>query len=536
MARSRIVTFLFTSALIALINHTAVRANEERLGEVNFPISCSKAAQQQFDRALAMLHSFFFPETVKAFTAIATQEPSCAMAYWGMAISLRPNPLSIPIPPALLKQGSEAIQKARAAGPKTERERAFVDAMDVYYKDFDKTDDRSRILAYETAMKRLHERYPDDAEAAIFYALALNEAADPSDLTYSRQIKAASILEALEDRLPNHPGIAHYIIHSYDYAPLAQRGLFAAMRCAQLAPAAPHALHMPAHIFSMLGMWQDSITSNLASKAALTSYNAKNYDGAADPVILHSMDFLVYDYLQLAQDKAARQIVDERNAVQKFINVRVVGDAAYAAVPIRFALELGNWQEAAALPPWKSESPYAEAITYFGRAVGRARWGDPQGAEPDIASIRELKAKLIGQKEDYWAQQVEILNLAASAWQAHAAGKMQEGRRLMRAAADREAAIAKTVAMENPLIPMRELLAEMLLAQNDPGGAFREFEASLKSAPNRFRSFAGAAEAAKRVGDLATERTYSQKLVELAGFADSERPELTAAMKLLAEK
>ena len=532
---------LATAALVLLgqsttPGHTQSAVDGKRFGEVHFPISCSQAAQQQFDRALAMLHSFFFPETTKAFSIIAAQEPSCAMAYWGIAISQRPNPLSMPIPPALMKHGWEAIEKARAAGPKTDRERGFVDAMEVYYKDFDKTDYRSRILAYEAAMKRLHERYPDDAEAAIFYALALNEAADPSDQTFSRQIKAASILEALEDRMPNHPGIVHYIIHSYDYAPLAQRGLFAAMRCAQLAPAAPHALHMPAHIFSMLGMWHESIQPNLASKAALTTYNGENYGGAADPTVLHSMDFLVYDYLQLAQDKAAGQVVGERNAIQRFVNVRVVGDAAYAAIPVRFALELGNRKGAASLPPWKSESPYAEAITYFGRAVGRARGGDPQGADADIASIRELKAKLVGENESYWADQVAILNLAASAWQTYAAGKAQEAVRLMRVAANREATIAKTVAMENPLVPMRELLAEMFLAQNDPASALREFEASLTSAPNRFRSFAGATEAAKRFGDLATAKKYSQKLIELASFADSERPELTAARQLLAEK
>jgi hypothetical protein len=532
------LTLFATAVLLACApttpGHTQPTGDGDRFGQAHFPISCSESAQQQFDHALTMLHSFFFPETVKAFKAIAAREPSCAMAYWGIAISLRPNPLSVPIPPALLKQGWEAVEKAREADPRTDRERAFIDAIEVYYKDYDKTDYRARILAYEAAMRRLHERFPDDPEAAIFYALALNEAADPADHSFSRQIKAANLLEALEGRMPNHPGIVHYIIHSYDYAPLAERGLFAAMRCAELAPAAPHALHMPAHIFSMLGMWRDSIRSNLASKAAVTSYNAKYSGGASDPVILHTMDFLIYGYLQSAQDKAAKQILDERNAVQKFVNARVVGDAAYAAIPVRFALELSRWHEAASLPPWKSESPYAEAITYFGRAMGHARGGDPKGAEPDLASIRELKAKLIGQKEDYWARQVEILETAASAWQAHATGNLQEGQRSMRTAAEGEAAIAKTVAMENPLVPMRELLAEMLLAQNEPAGALREFEGSLKSAPNRFRSLAGAIEAARRINDAAAARSYSQRLVELAGSADGERAELTAARQLLA--
>jgi hypothetical protein len=506
----------------------------EQFGEVHFPISCSPAAQRQFDRAVAMLHSFFFPETGKAFAAIAEQEPSCAMAHWGVAISQRPNPLSMPIAPALLKRGWEAVEKAKAAGPKTERERAYVEAMEIYYKDFDKTDYRRRIVAYETAMKRLSERYPDDAEAVIFYALALNEAADPADQTFSRQITAGGLLEKLQDRMPNHPGIVHYIIHSYDYTPLAHRGLLAATRCAQLAPSAPHALHMPSHIFSMLGMWHESIQSNLVSGAAYKAYNAKNYGGAADPAVLHIMDFLIYDYLQLGQDKAAKLVLDERNAVEKFVNVRVVGEAAYAAIPVRFALERGNWKEAAGLSPRKSESGYAEAIIHFGRAIGQARDGHAMQAEPDIASIRTLKAKLVRENEHYWAAQVEILNLAASAWQAHAAGQTKEAVRLMRSAADAEATIAKTVAMENPLIPMRELLAEMLLAQNDPAGALREFEGSLKFAPNRFRSLAGAIEAAKRIGNLTAAKEFGRTLVELGAFADTDRDELVAAKRLVA--
>ena len=540
--RRRLAAALLATAAVVGFGElgTAAKAQTaapaEQFGEAHFPISCSDAAQRQFDRAIAMLHSFFFPETGKAFAAIAEQEPSCAMAYWGMAISQRPNPLSTPIAPALLKRGWEAVEKAKAAKPKTDRERAYIEAMEVYYKDFDKTDYRSRIIAYEAAMKRLSERYPDDAEATIFYALALNEAADPADQTFSRQIRAGEILEKLQDRMPNHPGIVHYIIHSYDYTPLAHRGLIAAMRCAQLAPSAPHALHMPSHIFSMLGMWQESIQSNLVSGASYKAYNAKNYGGAADPAVLHIMDFLIYAHLQLGQDKAAKLVLDERNAVEKFVNVRVVGEAAYAAVPVRFALERSDWKRAAGLAPRKSESGYAEAIIHFGRAIGQARGGHAAQAEPDIATIRALKAKLVGENEHYWAAQVEILNLAASAWQAHAAGRAGEAVRLMRAAADGEATLAKTVAMENPLIPMRELLAEMLLAQNDPAGALREFDASLKSAPNRFRSLAGAMEAAKRVGNPTAAKEFGRKLVELGAFADTDRPELTTAKRMVAQQ
>src|ERR1700738_2511090 len=255
MAPFQFARVVASSLLTALLGQAVVCANEERLGEVNFPISCSATTQTQFNRAVAMQHSFFFPETVKAFTAIADKEPSCAMAYWGIAISQRPNPLVGPFPGDVLKRGWEAVEKARAAPQKAEREGAWIEALAAFYEDYASVPQQTRTANYEAAMARLSARYPDDVEAAIFYALALNEAADPADKTYVKQLKAADILEHLESKYPNHPGIPHYIIHSYDYPELAARGAIAAARCAQLAPAAPHALHMPSHIFSTLGMW-----------------------------------------------------------------------------------------------------------------------------------------------------------------------------------------------------------------------------------------------------------------------------------------
>ena len=308
MARSRIVGIFFTSALVALINQTAARG-EEHLGEVNFPISCSPAAQAQFNRAVALLHSFFFPETVKSFTAIAEKEPSCAMAYWGIAISQRPNPLVGPFPGDVLKVGWEAIEKARAAAQKNERESAWIEALAAFYQDYATVPQRTRTANYEAAMARLVARHPDDAEAAIFYALALNEAADPGDKTYAKQLKAADILEKLESSFPNHPGIPHYIIHSYDYPELAVRGSIAASRCAQLAPSAPHALHMPSHIFSTLGMWQEVISSDRASDDLTMAYTARinpqaASDPAKNPARYHSLDFLTNAYLQLGAGPA----------------------------------------------------------------------------------------------------------------------------------------------------------------------------------------------------------------------------------------
>ena len=292
MARIRISHVLVTSAIVGSLLQLAARAQEEKLGEVNFPISCSAAAQAQFNRALAMLHSFFFPETVKAFTAVARQEPSCAMAHWGIAISQRPNPLVAPFPAEMMKSGWEAVEAARAAGAKTQREKDWIEALAVFFKDYDKVDLRTRTLAYEAAMARLTERYPDDTEAAIFYALALNEAVDLSDKTYAKQFKAAAILQTIEPRQPNHPGIAHYIIHSYDFAAICQQGLPAARRYAQLAPTAPHALHMPSHTFSMLGMWDESIAANIKTIAASQDYAAKNNLDGIYAAVPHSLDFM----------------------------------------------------------------------------------------------------------------------------------------------------------------------------------------------------------------------------------------------------
>src|SRR5882757_5448140 len=339
MARSRIARLVVISALVASLDQTVARANEERLGEVSFPISCSPAARTQFNRAVAMQHSFFFPETVKAFTAIAEQEPSCAMAHWGVAISQRPNPLVGPFPGDVLKRGWEAIEKARAASQKTERESAWIEALAAFYQDYATVPQRTRTANYETAMARLSARYPSDAEAAIVYALALNEAADPADKTYAKQLKAADILEKLEPRYPNHPGIPHYIIHSYDYPELAMRGAIAAARCAMLAPSAPHALHMPSHIFSTLGMWQEVIGSDGAADDETIAYTARvnpqpAADPAKDPGRYHFLDFLTNAYLQLGQDHQVKRIVDARNSVAEYpAGFRYSGHTAFAAIP-----------------------------------------------------------------------------------------------------------------------------------------------------------------------------------------------------------
>jgi predicted Zn-dependent protease len=542
MADFRIARVLFASALIAPLSQVAALANEERLGEVDFPISCSPAAQQQFNRAVAMQHSFFFPETVKAFSAIAEKEPSCAMAYWGIAISQRPNPLVGPFPGDVLKRGWEAIEKARAASQKTGREIAWIEALAAYYQDYATVPQQRRTANYEAAMARLWARDPDDAEAAIFYALALNEAADPADKTYAKQLKAADILEKLESKYPNHPGIAHYIIHSYDYPELAMRGVLAAARCARLAPSAPHALHMPSHIYSTLGMWQEVISSDRAADEETIAYTARiDPQAAADPAKnpgrYHFLDFLTNGYLQLGQDQQAKRIVDARNSVAEYpAGFRYSGHTAFAVIPVRYAFERADWVEAAALAIPKTPFAQAEAIAWFGRAIGAARSGDLTKAKEAIDQLRVLKDRLAKANDAYWTGQVAIQEQAAGAWLALAEDRKGDAIAAMRQAADLEDRSGKHVAMENRLSPIRELLGELLLEANEPAQALKEFETSLRNNPNRYRSFAGAAKAAERAGDRAQAKSYYEKLVALAAQADGGRPDLVAAKQYLAGK
>ena len=504
---------------------------QEKLGKVDFPISCSTEAQAQFNRAVAMLHSFWFPQAPKAFTAVSEADPGCAMAHWGIAISQRANPLVGAPDPAALKRGLASVERAKAIGAKTQRERDYIHAIELFYKDFDKLDHRTRVLAYEKAMERLYLAYSDDPEAAVFYALALNEAIDFEDKTYARQLKAAKILAKVYAQQPEHPGALHYLIHSYDFPPLAARGLDTANRYASVAPSAPHALHMPSHVFSMLGMWQESIKSN---KEALGV--AKNY--------VHAMDFMVYAYLQGAQDGEAKRLLEESAALYKAqaptAELTPTGGVltvhtAFAAIPARYAIERGAWADAAALQP-RPSTPAADAITYFTRAMGAVRSGNAGAARKDIEQLETLRNSLNTAKQKYWADQVEIQRRAATAWVAHAEGNKNEALKLMRSAAALEDASEKQPAMENRLWPMRELLAEMLLQINEPAQALKEFEASFKAAPNRLRGFYGAAKAAERVGDQKKAKTYYEKLVALCKQADGQRPELAEAQAFLAKK
>ncbi len=531
---------LIALALLLATPPSAHGETLEHFGTVHFPISCSAGAQQQFDRAVALLHSFSYPETVKGFEAVAKAEPGCAMAYWGIAISQRPNPLMPPFDQEALARGWQAIERARSAGATTPREHDWIEALAVFFADYPAIDQRMRTLRYEAAMAQLHARYPDDAEAAIFYALALNEAADPGDKSYARQIQAATLLEALQRQLPHHPGIPHYLIHSYDFPPLAEKGLPAARRYADLAPPVPHALHMPSHIFAMLGMWPEVIGAERAAdreiqRQVLRASGAQGEDPAGDPARYHHLDFLINAYLQTAQDDNAKGILDQRNLVLVFPeSFPDSGHIAFSAIPARYAIERGAWREAAYLKIPTTPYPQAEAVSRFARALGEARIGEIEPAQRDLARLGELEAALVQAKEDFWAEQVGIYRQTGEAWLALAEGHRDEAIATMRQAADRSDRNENHSAFENPLLPMRELLGDLLLEAHENAAALTAFEASLKTAPNRYRSFAGAAKAARRLGDKATAIGYYGKLIALCGKTNRTRPDLMEARRFLA--
>jgi len=508
----------------------------ERLGTVRFATSCAPAVQPQFDRAVALLHSFHLDAAVGAFTDVAAADPTCGMAHWGVAMSWLGNPLAAPPSARGLKEGGAAVDRAKAAGARTDREREYIAAIETIYKDADRVDHRTRALAYEKAMEQLAARYPADREAAVFYALALNITLDPNDKTYANQLKAAGILEKVFAAQPDHPGVAHYLIHSYDFPPIAAKGLPAAKRYANIAPAAPHALHMPSHIFTRVGSWQESIETNRASaKAAADALAAsgsptglRSYEG------LHAYDYMMYAYMQLGRDREARALVEEIAATRKLNIDHFAGAFALAAIPARFALERGQWAEAAVLSPTPADLawnrfPQAESIVWFARGLGAARSANPARAREDLARIEALRDAMIAAKNPYWAHQSEVQRLAVAGWIARAEGRNEEALSLMRASAAAEETSEKHPVTPGPIKPARELLGDMLIELGQPAEALKEFEASHRVEPNRFQGLYGAARAAELAGDSARARTYYGRLVTLGKDADADRPEIKQA-------
>ncbi|MBA2524297.1 MAG: hypothetical protein H0V18_00745 [Pyrinomonadaceae bacterium] len=531
---------LCSSGAAAQEMHPHTHDRSEKLGQVNFTVSCSASSQKQFNRATALLHSFWYEEAEKAFAAVARDDPKCVMAHWGVAMSLY-HPVWAPSTPGELQKGRAAVEKAKSVEAKTDRERDYIAAIEAFYKDSDRLDHRTRALAYEKAMERVYLGYPKDREAAIFYALALLGTGPITDKTFANQKKAAGILNRVLPQEPTHPGVAHYLIHSFDYPQLAYLALPAARSYARIAPSSPHALHMPSHIFTRLGLWQESINSNLASAATAKKHVARTHPGAASFDQLHALDYLVYAYLQGGEDEKARLILAQANEVEK-VDAEVIAAAyAFTAIPARYALERRRWSEAAKLElrpvtfPW-DRFRYAEAIIYFARAVGAARSGDQNAARRDAEKLSALQAALAETKDSYWANQVEIQRRAASSWLAYAEGKNDEALTLMRSAAELEAASEKHPVTPGPIIPARELLGDLLLELKQPELALREFETSLRDSPKRFNGLYGAALAAQLSGDRKKASAYYRKIVVLMAHADSARPELSKAKQFLAQK
>ena len=504
------------------------------LGTVRFANSCAPAVQPDFARGMALLHSFEFGPAIDAFAAVVAADPSCGIAWWGTAIAHWANPFSaVGRPAAQLRAGRTALERAAAAGAKTARERDYVAAAAPLYDRFESVDQATRMRAYRDAMARLAAKYPDDIEAAAFHAVALAAAADPGDKSYADQRKAGGTMERLWRREPDHPGLAHYVIHSYDVPALAPRAIAAARRYAKIAPAAPHALHMPSHTFTRLGYWQDSIDTNILSAAAARKAGSLFEE-------FHASDYQVYAYLQSGQDAAARQVVDDAAALlARGAGNRTVGAAppsagsyAAAAMPARYALERGDWAAAARLQPQASGVPFAEALTWFARALGAARVGDLATARPAVAELQQAIERLTAAKEAYWVEQVTIQRLGASAWLALAEGKQAEALAAMREAADREDRTEKAAVTPGPLAPARELLGEMLLQVEQPKAALAEFQRVMVKEPNRFRALAGAATAAAAAGNRGLARTLHAQLLAICPRGDAPgRPELEAARR-----
>ena len=499
----------------------------EQVGRVEFKNSCSPAVQEKLLRGIATLHSFYYSATQKAFEEVAAEDNSCVIAAWGYASILMSNPLQgIGASPKSAELARVAIDRGRQMGAKTQRERDYLEAVAAYYEDFANRSERARQLARAKAYEALAAKYPDDDEAQIFYALYLACTQLQSDQTYAAWLKAAGILEKQFKKYPDHPGVAHYLIHSYDAPPIAQQGVPAARLYAKIAPDAPHALHMPSHIFKRTGEWDDSAATNRRSADA-----AKRSNDPDDA--LHALDYMSYAYLQLGRDGDALKVFDEIGTLPAINPARATAPYALAAMPARYAVERGAWGEAAKLVPSSSRFPFTEAMTHFARALGAARSGDPAGAHKDVERIAALRDELKAAKNEYWAGEVEVMRLASLGWIAHAQKNADEALVLMRQAADLEDKSDKNIVTPGRLLPARELLGDMLLEQKRPAEALKEYEASQAREPNRYRGLHGAGMAASQSGDKAKAKQYFSRLIDMAGSASS-RTEIGSARAYLA--
>lgn len=499
------------------------------IGTVDFSTSCNPATKTKFNEAVALLHSFWFAESRAVFESVLKDDANCAIAYWAIALTHWGNPFGGLRQPQTIANGKAAIDKGLATGSPTAREKGYLDAVAILFSSADVTTQRQRVLDYERATLRLATANKDDVEARIFWALAVAQAASPTDKTYARQLQAAEILEPMYAKLPNHPGIAHYIIHVYDVPVLAPKALKAANAYAGIAPAVPHALHMPSHTFTRVGYWNDSVASNIKSAEI-----AEKTNGLGEA--MHARDYMTYAYLQMGMDAKAKENLEHamRLGTMKGGAQGAAGAGpntfAMAAIPARFAMERQQWAEAMALTPTPAPTaPYTEAITHFARAIGAARAGQPDAAAPDIARLAAIRDREIEMKDEYWAQQVDIQRRGAEAWVMFAKGEKAGAIRAMRDTAGLEDATDKSAVTPGPLAPAREMLGYMLLENQQPKDALVEFEAVMKKEPNRFLAIYGAAKAAEASKQTAKAKGYFTQLADMGKNAGSERPELQYA-------
>src|SRR3984957_6522902 len=497
--------------------------NGEKLGTVHFPTSCSDVAQKEFDRAVALLHSFQFSRAIEGFNVVLGEDATCGIAYWGIALCDWSNPFAPGMKDkSQLQLGFESAERGKTVRAKTERERAYLAAVGKLYSDYESTSQPARLIAYRDAMGEVAAKYPEDHEAQIFYALALAASEDPADKTYAGRLKAGAILEKLFEQEPTHPGLAHYIIHTYDVPALAGRGLVAARRYSEIAPDAPHALHMPSHTFTRTGYWQESIDSNIAAAAA-----ARREGQTAEE--LHASDYEIYACLQTGQYEAAGRIVNSLSEIATRFDPKAVlsgaggpavGYFALAAIPARYALERQDWKQAARLAVRETPFPYTDAMTWFARGLAAARLGQAATANESATALQRIRGRLLKANEDYWARLVEIQEVAVGAWAALAAGTKQKALQQMRLAAELEDGTEKSAVTPGPLAPARELLGEMLLQMNEPAQALEQFEATLKKEPERLRSLYGAAHAAQLSGSRDTSQRYFREVLKVCAHAD----------------
>ena len=524
MVRALLLSLLVNQAAAAQAEHAAHAT--EKLGTVRFETTCAPAVAPQMNRAVALLHSFEFGASIRAFGEVLAADSTCAMAQWGRALSRWSNPMAAGnrAPEQLAEGRRFADEAARLAGHSSERERGYIAAVGHLYRDYEHVDQETRIARYERAMADLVAKDPADTEAKIFHAIALVATAEPTDKSYAKQHQAGALLEALWAKQPEHPGLAHYIIHTYDFPPLAPLAAAAARRYAGIAPTAAHAQHMPSHTFTRLGYWNESVRANRESKAAAMRDSAL---GEA----LHASDYMEYAYLQMRRDVDARAVRDSVPAIAARYDPSVVRGAAppsaaffaIAAIPARYALERRAWAEAAALVPSASEFPHTRAMTFFARALGAAHLKQLSTARESIDSLASLAARSAAINEPYWAEQVQIQRLGAQAWLDLAEGRDADALAHMTEAATREDATEKNAVTPGPLAPARELLGDMLMQLHRPKEALAAYEATLTKEPNRYRTLDGARRAAEAAGQTYAAEIYAEKLARLTGARTSRR-------------